>query len=126
VAKRGGIYRQPNKARGQGAAAGGGGINANMLKQAQALQTQMEEAQAELKEASVTATAGGGVITVEMGGDRKLRKVSIDPDALDPDDHELVEDLFMAAVNEATDKLEAMQQERMSGLTGGLDIPGLG
>ena len=61
-----------------------------------------------------------------MGGDRKLLKVSIDPDALDPEDHELVEDLFMAAVNEATDKLEALQQERMSGLTGGLDIPGLG
>ena len=125
MAKRGGMYRQSNKARGQGAAAGGG-VNAGMLKQAQALQAQMEEAQAELKEASVTATAGGGVVTVEMGGDRKLRKVSIDPDALDPDDHELVEDLFMAAVNEATDKLETLQQDRMSSLTGGMDIPGLG
>ncbi|PZC42905.1 MAG: hypothetical protein DK306_002224 [Chloroflexi bacterium] len=119
------MYRQPNKARGQGAGAGGG-MNTNMLKQAQQLQAQFAEAQEELKQASVTATAGGGVITVEMGGDRKLLKVSIDPDALDPEDHELVEDLFMAAVNEATDKLEALQQERMSGLTGGLDIPGLG
>ena len=125
MAKRGGMYRQPNKARGQGAGMGGG-MNANMLKQAQQLQAQFAEAQEELKQASVTATAGGGVITVEMGGDRKLLKVSIDPDALDPEDHELVEDLFMAAVNEATDKLEALQQERMSGLTGGLDIPGLG
>ena len=126
MAKRGGMYRQSRKPRGQGGAAGGGGLNANMLKQAQQLQVQFQEAQEELKQASVTATAGGGVITVEMGGDRKLRRVSIDPDALDPDDHELVEDLFMAAVNEATDKLEALQQERMSGLTGGLDIPGLG
>ena len=125
MAKRGGMYRQPKKARGQGGAVGGG-INASMIKQAQELQAQMQEAQEELKEASVTATAGGGVITVEMGGDHKLRKVSIDPDALDSDDHELVEDLFMAAVNEATDKLETMQQERMSGLTGGLDLPGLG
>ena len=125
MAKRGGMFRQPKKARGQGAGMGGG-INPNMLKQAQELQTQFAEAQEELKQATVTATAGGGVISVEMGGDRKLRKVSIDPDALDPDDHELVEDLFMAAVNEATDKLEELQQERMSGLTGSLDIPGLG
>ena len=125
MAKRGGMYRQSRKSRGQGAAAGGG-INASMLKQAQQLQEQLQEAQEEFKQASVTATAGGGVITVEMGGDHKLRKVSIHPDALDPDDHELVEDLFMAAVNEATDKLEALHQERMSGLTGGLDIPGLG
>lgn len=119
------MFRQPKKSRGQGAGTAGG-INPNMLQQAQQLQEQFAEAQEELKLATVTATAGGGVITVEMGGDRKLRKVSIAPDALDPDDHELVEDLFMAAVNEATDKLEELQQDRMSGLTGGLDIPGLG
>ena len=126
MAKRGGMFRQPKKARGHGAAAGGGGVNPNMLRQAQALQAQFQEAQEELKQATVSASAGGGVISVEMGGDRKLLKVSIDPDALDPDDHELVEDLFMAAVNEATDKLEALQQERLGGLTGGLGLPGLG
>ncbi len=126
MAKRGGMFRQPKKARGHGVAAGGGGVNPNMLRQAQALQAQFQEAQEELKQATVSASAGGGVISVEMGGDRKLLKVSIDPDALDPDDHELVEDLFMAAVNEATDKLEALQQERLGGLTGGLGLPGLG
>ncbi|MDE2640067.1 MAG: YbaB/EbfC family nucleoid-associated protein [Chloroflexota bacterium] len=104
----------------------GGGMNPNMLKQAQALQAQLQEAQEELQQATVEGSAGGGVITVEMGGDRKLQRVSIDPDALDPEDHEMVEDLVMAAVNEATDKLEALQQERMSGLTGGLGLPGLG
>jgi DNA-binding YbaB/EbfC family protein len=117
------MFRQPNKARGQGAAAAGG-INPNMLKQAQQLQQQIQDAQEEFKTASVTTTAGGGVVTVELGGDRKLRKVSIDPDVLDPDDHEIVEDLVIAAVNEAVDKLEELQQERMSGLTGGLDLPG--
>ena len=125
MAKRGGMFRQPKRSRGQGAAVGGG-LNPNMLKQAQALQAQLQEAQEELQQATVEGSAGGGVITVEMGGDRKLQRVSIDPDALDPEDHELVEDLVMAAVNEATDKLEALQQERMSGLTGGLGLPGLG
>ena len=124
MAKRGGMFRQPKKARGHGVAAGGGGVNPNMLRQAQALQAQFQEAQEELKQATVSASAGGGVISVEMGGDRKLLKVSIDPDALDPDDHELVEDLFMAAVNEATDKLEALQQERLGASPAASACPG--
>lgn len=125
MAKRGGMYRQSKKARGQGAAASGG-VNSAMVRQAQELQQKLAETQDELREATVEASAGGGVVTVQLGGDRKLRKVSIDPDVLDPDDHEMVEDLVMAAVNEATDKLEALQEERMSGLTGGLGLPGMG
>lgn len=70
--------------------------------------------------------AGGGALAVVMGGDHKLRSVSIEPDVLDPEDHEMVQDLIIAAVNEATDKLEAISEERMSGLTGGLSLPGLG
>ena len=78
----------------------------------------------ELREATVEASAGGGALSVTLGGDHKLRSVTIDPDVLDPDDHEMVQDLIIAAVNEANDKLEALSEQRMSGLTAG--IPGLG
>lgn len=119
---KGGMFRQPRKARGQGAA---GGINPAMMRQAQELQDKLAEAQEEIKQATVEASAGGGVISVVLGGDHKLRSVTIDPDVLDPDDTEMVQDLIIAAINEASDKLEAMQQERMSGLTAGLPLPGL-
>ncbi len=120
---KGGMFRQSKKrARGPGA----GGIDPAMMRQAQELQNQLAEAQAELKEATVEATAGGGAISVVMGGDHKLRSVTVEPDVLDPDDHEMVQDLIVAAVNEAIDKLEAMSEERMAGLTGGLSLPGLG
>ena len=117
------MFRQSKK--GRSAAGGGGGVNADMIRQAQELQTKIQEAQAEIKESSVDASAGGGAVTVQLGGDHKLRAVSIDADVLDPDDVEMLQDLVMAAVNEATDKLEAMQEERMSGLTAGLPMPGL-
>ncbi len=118
---RGGMFRQSKKGRGPGS----GGINADMVRQAQELQTKIQEAQAEIREASVEASAGGGAVTVQMGGDHKLRDVSIEPDVLDPDDVEMLQDLVIAAVNEATEKLEALQDERMSGLTAGLPMPGL-
>ncbi len=121
---RGGMFRQPRRARGQGVAAGGG-ISADMVRQAQDLQDKLQEAQAELKEATVEATAGGGVVSVVLGGDHKLRSVTVDPDILDPDDVEIVQDLIVAAVNEATAKLDALQEERMAGLGGGMSLPGL-
>ena len=124
--RKGGMYRpaRSNKQRGQGVA-GGGGFSPEMLRRAQELQNQLSEAQDELKDATVTASAGGGVITVTMGGDHRLREVEIDPDVVDPDDTEMLQDLIVAAVNEAEDRLDAMQQERMSGLTDGLSLPGL-
>ena len=121
---RGGMFRQSKKGR-SAAGGGGGGVNADMIRQAQELQTKIQEAQAEIKESSVDASAGGGVVTVQLGGDHKLRAVSIEPDVLDPDDVEMLQDLIIAAVNEATEKLEAMQEERMSGLTAGIPMPGL-
>ncbi len=121
---KGGMFRQPRKPRGQGAA-GAGGINPAMMRQAQELQDKLAEAQEEIKQATVEASVGGGVVNVVLGGDHKLRSVTIDPDVLDPDDTEMLQDLIIAAVNEASDKLEAMQQERMSGLTAGLPLPGL-
>ena len=95
-----------------------------MMRQAQELQEQLSQAQDELREATVEASAGGGALSVTLGGDHKLRSVTLAPDVLDPDDHEMVQDLIIAAVNEANDKLEALSQERMSGLTAG--IPGFG
>ena len=124
--RKGGMFRpaRSNKQRGQGVA-GAGGFSPEMMRRAQELQTQLAEAQDELKDATVEASVGGGVVSVTLGGDHKLREVVIDPDVVDPDDTEMLQDLLLAAVNEAQDRLEAMQQERMSGLTDGLSLPGL-
>jgi len=125
MAKKGGMFRQSRRpARGQGAAAGGG-FNPEMLRRAQELQTQLAQAQDELKDATVTASAGGGIVSVTLGGDHKLRDVEIDPDVVDPEDTEMLQDLRVAAVNEAQDQLEALREERLSGLTDGLQAAGL-
>ena len=125
MARKGGMFRQSRKAaRGQGAAAAGG-LSPAMLKQAQELQTKMAAAQDELKDAAVTGSAGGGVVTATIGGDHKLRELAIDPDVVDPEDTEMLQDLIVAAVNEAQEQLEALSAERMSGLADGFDLPGL-
>lgn len=125
MAKKGGMFRQSRRpARGQGAA-GAGGFNPEMIKRAQELQEQMAQAQDELNDATVTASAGGGIVSVTLGGDHKLRSVTIDPDVVDPEDTEMLQDLLMAAVNEAQDQLEALRDERLAGLTQGLQVPGL-
>ena len=125
MAKKGGMFRQSRRpARGQGAASAGG-INPEMIRRAQALQAQLAEAQDELQDATVTATSGGGIVSVTVGGDHKLRELTIDPDVVDPEDTEMLQDLLLAAVNEAQDQLEALREERLSGLTDGLQVPGL-
>lgn len=122
---RGGMFRQPRRtAKGQGLAAAGG-ASQNMLRQAQELQQQLAQAQEEIHAATVEVSVGGGVVTVVMSGDRKLRSVTIDPEVVDPKDSEMLQDLVLAAVNEALDKVEALHAERMAGLTGGLPLPGL-
>ena len=101
----------------------GGGMPGNMnnlMKQAQRMQRQMEEAQKELETKEVTATAGGGVIEVTVSGKKKVTKVKIDPEAVDPEDVETLEDLVMAAVNEAFKKIDEESQAAMSKLTGGM------
>ena len=124
MAKKGGMFRQSRKvARGQGAA--GGGINPAMMRQAQDLQEKLAAVQDEIKEATVEASAGGGVVNVVLGGDQRLREVTIDPDVVDPEDTEMLRDLLIAAVNEAKEKLDQLQEERMAGLTDGLPLPGL-
>ena len=92
----------------------------NLMKQAQKMQRQMEEATKELQEKEATASAGGGVVEVTVSGKREVTKVKIDPVAVDPDDVEMLEDLIMAATNEAFREIEEMSTQSMSKITGGL------
>ena len=92
----------------------------NLMKQAQRMQRQMEEQQAELENKEFSATAGGGVVEVTVTGKREVSKVKIDPEAVDPDDVEMLEDLIMAATNEALRKMEEENAAMMNQLTGGL------
>ena len=92
----------------------------NIMKQAQKIQKQMEEATKELQEKEVTSSAGGGVVEVTVSGNREVTKVKIDPEAVDPDDVEMLEDLIMAATNEALRQIEEISAQSMSKITGGL------
>ncbi|KPK70354.1 MAG: nucleoid-associated protein [Acidithiobacillales bacterium SM23_46] len=100
-----------------------GGIG-NILKQAQAMQENLKKAQEELTKVEVTGAAGGGLVAVTMSGRHDVRKVQIDPSLLQ-EDKEVLEDLIAAAINDAVRKVEQTAQERMSGLTAGLNVPGL-
>ena len=92
----------------------------NLMKQAQKMQRQMEEATKELQEKEATASSGGGVVEVTVSGKREVTKVKINPEAVDPDDVEMLEDLIMAATNEAFREIEEMSTQSMSKITGGL------
>lgn len=95
----------------------------NMMKQIQKMQDEMLKAQAELEEKEVEATAGGGAVKVTVSGKKMITSVKIDPDVIDEDDVEMLEDLIMATCNEALSKVEEMTESQMGKLTGG--IPGL-
>lgn len=103
----------------------GMGNMGNMMKQVQKMQQEMARLQEELEEKTVESSAGGGVVTVVATGKKELKSISIKPEAVDPDDVEMLEDLILAAVNEALRKAEQMAAEEMSKITGGLNIPGL-
>ena len=92
----------------------------NLMKQAQRMQRQMEEAQKELEEKEVTATAGGGAVEVTVSGKREITKIKLSEEVVDPDDIEMLEDLVMAAANEAFRKLEEISAASMSKITGGI------
>ena len=104
----------------------GGGMNMNMIKQAQKMQADMLKMQEELEKAEYTATAGGGVVTAVISGKKELVSLVIEPDAVDPEDVEMLQDMIIAAVNEALRKAEASASENMSRLTGGLNLGALG
>ena len=92
----------------------------NLMKQAQRMQRQMEEAQKELEEKEVTATAGGGAVEVTVSGKHEITKIKLSEEVVDPDDIEMLEDLIMAAANEAFRKLEEESQSSMAKITGGM------
>ena len=99
----------------------GGGMNMNnLMKPAQKMQKQMEEQQKALEESEFSATAGGGVVQVTVTGKKVLTKVKLDPDAVDPDDVEMLEDLIMVAVNDALKKADEASSAAMSRMTGGM------
>jgi len=84
------------------------------------MQKQMEEAQAQLEESSYTATSGGGAVEVTISGKKEITSIKFDPEVVDPDDIEMLEDLTMAAVNEAIRKIEEVSAQKMSKITGGM------
>src|SRR5947209_714295 len=102
-------------------------MNKNMLKQMQDMQKRMLKVQEELGNATVEASAGGGVVKVVITGHQRVQSVSIDPQVVDPEDVSMLEDLVLTAVNEAVQKSQELAQERMGAITGGLagKLPGL-
>ncbi len=99
-----------------------GGPNAKVMRQ---MQERLMKIQEELAEATVEATAGGGAVKVVMTGQQQVRAVTLDPAAVDPEDVEILQDMIVAAVNEALAKSRELAEKRLSTLTGGLKIPGL-
>ncbi len=95
------------------------------MKMIQQMQNRLAKIQQELDETTVEGTAGGGVVRAEVTGQRALRSIKIDPSAVDPDDVELLEDLVVAAVQDAMERAQKLAEDKMSVLTGGMRIPGL-
>ena len=108
---------------GRGMPGMGGGMNMNMLKQAQKMQQDMMKMQQELETKTYTAAAGGGVVAATVTGKRELKALEIDPEAVDPDDVEMLQDMIVAAVNEALRAAENDAASTMQKLTGGLGLP---
>ena len=100
-------------------------MNKFMMHQAQKLQEKLVKAQQELSNATVEASSGGGAVKVVINGQQKIQSVKISPEVINPDDVELLEDLVLTAVSEAIAKSQELAAEHLSGLTGGLKIPGL-
>ena len=94
-----------------------------MMKQVQEMQTRMQEMQAELDEMEITGQSGGGMVTVTMNGKSEMRSLKIDPSLMKPDEAEILEDLIVAAAQDAKAKAEAVMQEKMQSMAGGLPLP---
>lgn len=103
---------------------GGGNMN-QMLRQAQQMQQDMQNLQADLEEREFTATSGGGMIEVTVDGKHLIKNIKINPDAVDPEDPEMLEDLITVAVNEAISNAIKTSEEEMAAITGGLNLPGM-
>ena len=104
---------------------GGPGNMNQMLKQAQKMQEDMATLQADLEAREYTATAGGGAVSVTVDGKHLIKSIKINPDIIDPDDAEMIEDLVTVAVNEAINNAIKTAEEEMGAITGGLNLPGM-
>ncbi|MGY0373869.1 YbaB/EbfC family nucleoid-associated protein [Clostridium sp. JNZ J1-5] len=105
---------------------GMGGMNINnLMKQAQKMQQEMEKAQVDLENKEFTATAGGGAVKVKVNGKRQILDINIEPDVVDPDDVEMLQDLILTACNQALQMVEETTANQMKKLTGGLNMPGM-
>ena len=100
-------------------------MNKDILRQAQQMQARLAKAQEELGKATVEASAGGGAVTVVVNGHQQVLSIKISPEAVDPDDVEMLEDLVMAAVNEGLETARETAAKQFGDITGGLNIPGL-
>lgn len=98
----------------------------NIMKQAQKMQAEMARVQEELKDEQVEASAGGGTVKVVMSGDLQVLSVTVDPAAVDPDDVDLLQDMITAAVNEGIRMAQELAAQKMSAVTGGMNLPGMG
>jgi nucleoid-associated protein EbfC len=96
-----------------------------MMKQARKMQEQLAQAQESMKDVTIDASAGGGMVKATVNGDLELVSIRIDPDALDPEDVDLLQDMIVAAVNEAIRGVSEVASKQMSSITGGLNIPGM-
>ncbi|MEX0761138.1 MAG: YbaB/EbfC family nucleoid-associated protein [Dehalococcoidia bacterium] len=101
-------------------------MNKNLLKQAQQMQARLAKVQDEVAEMRTEASAGGGVVKVVTVGTSSIESIEINPEVVDAADVELLQDLIMAAVNEALESAQKTAQDKMSAVTGGMNIPGLG
>ena len=104
---------------------GGGGNMGAMMKQAQKMQAELARAQEEIKDMTFEATAGGGMVKVVATGDMAVQSITIDPEAVDPEDVEMLQDMVAAAVNEALRGVSELSSQRLNAATGGMNIPGL-
>lgn len=109
----------------RGSFPGGGGNMGAMMKQAQKMQAELARAQEEIKDMTFEATAGGGMVKVVANGDMTVDSIVIDPEAVDPEDVEMLQDMVAAAVNEALRGVSEISSQRLNAATGGLNIPGL-
>ncbi|MFP4135586.1 MAG: YbaB/EbfC family nucleoid-associated protein [Candidatus Acetothermia bacterium] len=103
---------------------GFGNIN-NIMQKAQEMQEELEKKKEELAEKEVEATSGGGMVTVVMNGNEEVIDISIEEEVIDPDDPEMLEDLILAAVNNAKEKAKELKEEEMGDIAGGLDMPNI-
>ena len=111
-------------ARQRGGGPGGFDVN-SMMKQVQQMQAEMASAQDKLKDEVVEASAGGGMVKAKMSGDLRLLELHIDPQAADPEDVELLQDMVLAAINEALRAAQELAASKLGGITGGLGLPGM-